>query len=333
MQTLNKCLGYDSRWVGQHGIGRFAAEIKNRLEFNHHFDDTKSPTGPLSSIHLGRWLERSGAKALYTPGYIPPIGTRLPFVFTIHDLNHIDIPHNSSISKKLYYQLIIRPAIDRAYKVLTVSEYSKKRILEWADCDEEKIRVVGNGISESFFSNSTAETPGYAYFFCCSNRKGHKNEKRLIHAFAQSQLGNDIKLVITGDIDADLHNTINKHKLHNKVLFTGRVSEEKLAALYKGALATVFPSIYEGFGLPVIESMACGTPVIASNTTSLPEVGGQAAYYFDPYNIESISDAMLKLANDDELRREMRANGFLQAKNYSWEKTAKSVSAALDGII
>lgn len=333
MQTSGNSLGYDSRWVGQHGIGRFAAEIKNRLEFKHHFNGTGSPTGPLSSIHLGRWLETCGAKALYSPGYIPPIGTRLPFIFTIHDLNHLDVPHNSSLSKKLYYHLIIRPAIDRAYRVLTVSEYSKKRILEWANCDEQKIQVVGNGISESFYSDSAPTTLGYNYIFCCSNRKGHKNEQRLIQAFAHSHLGKDIKLVITGDIDASLQAAIHKYKLHNKVYFTGKVSEDKLAALYKGALATVFPSIYEGFGLPVIESMACGTPVIASNTTSLPEVGGQAAYYFDPFDVESISSAMLKIANDEELRKSMRANGFVQAKNYSWEKTAKSVSEALDGII
>jgi len=333
MNTFENHLGFDARWIGQHGIGRFAAEINNRLKFNYQFQSESSPTGVLSSVNLGHWLRSCGAKALYSPGYIPPSGTRLPFAFTIHDLNHLDVPHNSSISKKLYYKHIIKPAIYSSYRILTVSEYSKNRILEWSQCDEKKIHVVGNGVSDSFTTNTTPVMPGYDYFFCCSNRKGHKNEHRLIQAFSHSQLGRDTKLVFTGTVDADTHSTIQKYKLENKVIFTGKVSESELASWYKGAIATVFPSLYEGFGLPVIESMACGTPIIASNTTSLPEVGGDAAHYFDPLAIESISAAMIKIASDIELRQTMHARGLIQAEKFSWPKTAELVTKALDGII
>lgn len=333
MNIVENNLGYDARWIGQHGIGRFASEINNRLKFDYQFKSSNSPTGIFSSVHLGRWLNSCKAKALYSPGYIPPSNTHLPFAFTIHDLNHLDVPHNSSISKKLYYKHIIKPAIYNSYRVLTVSEYSKKRILEWSECDPNKVHVVGNGVSDSFTIHATPMMPGYDYFFCCSNRKGHKNEERLIQAFSYSQLGRDTKLVFTGAEDESISTIIQKYRLENKVIFTGKVSESELAAWYKGAVATVFPSLYEGFGLPVIESMACGTPVIASNTTSLPEVGGNAAQYFDPLIIESISDAMTQIVSDAELRQTMRKLGLVQAEQFSWHKTAKLVSNALDGII
>ena len=329
MQRINHCLGYDSRWIGQHGIGRFAGEIHSRLKFEHNYDAANSPTGVFSSYHLGRWLESNKAKGLYSPGYIPPTGTRLPFIFTVHDLNHLDVPHNSSIFKRLYYQQIILPGINKAHRVLTVSEYSKKRIIEWSHCDAQKVHVVGNGVSDNFNSNISPMMPGYPYFFCCSNRKGHKNEPRLLKAFAYSQLGKNFKIVFTGDSDIESNKLINALNLENNVIFTGKISETELAAWYKGALATIFPSLYEGFGLPIIESMACGTPVIASNTTSLPEVGGNSAQYFDPLEIESISASMCEVANNDELRELMRANGLMQVKKFSWDKTAALVSNAL----
>lgn len=333
MQASENCLGYDSRWIGQHGIGRFAAEINNRLVFDYHFNAESSPTDVFSSYYLGKWLKQSGAKALYSPGYIPPSGTNLPFSFTIHDLNHLDVPHNSSVLKKIYYKIVILPAIERASSILTVSEFSKKRIIEWSNCDERKVHVVGNGVSDTFYSEAPPMLPGYSYFFCCSNRKGHKNEQRLLLAFAHSKLGKDIKLVLTGNIDEKTHKAIVKYKLKNQVIFTGKVSEIELSAWYKGAIATVFPTLYEGFGLPIIESMACGTPVIASNTTSLPEVGGKSAHYFDPYSIESISTAMCKMASDSELRSTMRESGFHQAKKYSWDNTAELVKQAIAGMI
>ncbi|MFH6564792.1 glycosyltransferase family 4 protein [Pseudomonas kulmbachensis] len=326
-------IAYDSRWNGQHGIGRFAIEVSNRLNFSHYLTSKNSPTQLFSEFRLSRWANKCGAKALYSPGYIPPHGSKLPFAFTIHDLNHLDVPYNSSFLKKVYYKSIIRPAIDKAYKILTVSEFSKSRIVEWSNCDERKVHVVGNGVSDFFFAANSPMTPGYQYFFCCSNRRGHKNEVRLLQAFANSKLGKDFKLVLSGDMDKITNDTIKSLNISDLIIFTGKVSEDMLAAWYKGAIATVFPSIYEGFGLPIIESMASGTPVIASNITSLPEVGGDAAYYFDPYELDSISDAMSKIAYDDSLKSKMREKGLEQARKFSWDKTAELVSKALDGII
>lgn len=322
-------IAFDSRWIGPHGIGRFATEVQDRLNFTKLFDGAGNPASFASSVRLGRWLAGSGAKALYSPGYIPPSGSRLPFVFTIHDLNHIDVEHNSSVLKRLYYQIIIRPAVHRAEQVLTVSEFSRGRIVEWADCDPDRVTVVGNGVSDIFHAQVVPMQPGYAYFFCCSNRKGHKNEKRLVQAFKLSGLHRDCKLVFTGNADIDLQQLIAREDLQDRVLFTGRLSEIELASWYRGAIATVFPSLYEGFGLPVAESMACGTPVITSEVSSMPEVGGDAALYVDPHDSDSISMAMLAVAGDTELSKQLCARGLVQAQNFTWDRTAGLVSTAL----
>lgn len=325
-------IAYDSRWMGQNGIGRFATELQARLNFTHLFDDASHPASFASSIKLGRWLATSKAKGLYSPGFIPPSGSKVPFVFTIHDLNHVDIEHNSSRLKKLYYQCVIRPAIHQAERVLTVSEFSRGRIIEWADCDPERVMVVGNGVSDIFHADVAPMRPGYTYFFCCSNRKGHKNEKRLVQAFSHSGLHRDSKLVFTGSTDAQLQRLIERKGLEEQVVFTGHLSETQLAAWYRGAIATVFPSLYEGFGLPVAESMACGTPVITSEISSMPEVGGHAALYVDPRNTESISMAMTAVAGSPELSSSLAARGMQQARNFTWDKTAKLVSKALHSL-
>ncbi|TKA90184.1 glycosyltransferase family 4 protein [Halopseudomonas bauzanensis] len=322
-------IAFDSRWIGQHGIGRFATELQDRLNFTCLFDDPNPPASFSSSVRLGRWLAGSGAKALYSPGYIPPSGSRLPFVFTIHDLNHIDVEHNSSTLKRLYYQLIIRPAIHRAEQVLTVSEFSRGRIVEWAGCDPERVTVVGNGVSDIFHAEVSPMQPGYAYFFCCSNRKGHKNEKRLIEAFKLSGLHRDCKLVFTGKANNALQQLISREGLQQQVLFTGHLCETELASWYRGAIATVFPSLYEGFGLPVAESMACGTPVITSELTSMPEVGGNAALYIDPHDSDSISLAMIAVAENAELSSRLCNRGLTQSRNFTWDRTASLVRDVL----
>ena len=323
---------FDSRWIGSHGIGRFAQEIACRLNFTSHYTSKNNPASFFSALELGLWATPKKGRAIYTPGYIPPLFSALPFSFTIHDLNHIDVPHNSSLFKQIYYRNIILPAINRAYRVLTVSEFSKKRIIDWSGCQPDKVKVVGNGVSSAFHDAVSPIKPGYSYIFCCSNRKGHKNEARLLHAFKKSALNNQVKLVFTGTPDEPILGIIKKLHLDTSVTFTGRIPEEELAGWYRGAIATVFPSLYEGFGLPIIESMACGTPVIASNTTSLPEVGGDAGYYVDPLNVESIAEGLKHVVQDKFLQADMRKKGLSRAKLFTWDRTANLIGDALKGM-
>jgi len=323
---------FDARWIGQHGIGRFAFETSKRIEFGHLYKSEKNPAAPLSSIYLGKWFKTSKAEVLFSPGYIPPIFVKKPFCFTIHDLNHLDLPYNSSPLKRAFYQTVIKPAIKSSFKVLTVSEFSKKRIIEWTNCPADKIEVVSNGTSSNFTPFAKPQKYNTPYIFCCSNRKGHKNEKRLFQAFSQCSAKSDLSLVMTGEADSETTLILNHLKLDGRVYFTGKLSEENLASWYRGAVASIFPSIYEGFGLPVIESMAVGTPAIIANAASLPEVGGTAAYYFDPFDIDSISQAIDTVTYDELLKKTMSSSGLAQAKNFSWDRTAALVSNALTSL-
>jgi len=328
-------LAFDYRWAGDNGIGRFAREIQHRLQCELTLKNG-GPARAFSPLEIDAFLHSSGATSFFSPGYVPPLLSKVPFIFSIHDLNHIKSGHNASLAKSIFYKIIVKPAVERSHRVLTVSEFSKSEIINWTNCRPEKICVVGNGISETF---KTYEDPllniapiTSPYFFCCSNRKSHKNEKRLIDAFYLSGLASDFRLVFTGIPDIALEKHIHRRKLSTSVLFTGALTEQTLASYYKGALATVFPSLYEGFGLPLLESMACGTPVIASNTSSLPEIGGDAALYVDPESPESIAHAMSSLAADQYLRKSLQKKGFSRAQLFSWEKTVSLVRDALEGL-
>lgn len=331
---MNSCVAaYDARWIGLHGIGRFASEIAKRHHFGLQFTGRGNPAGMFSAFELGRWLKRTGAKGLYSPGYIPPIGSNIPYVFTIHDLNHLDVSHNSSMAKRLFYRTVILPGVHRAYRIVTVSEYAKKRIIAWSGCAPDKVMVSCNGVSEVFREDVKPAMPGYHYIFCCSNRKGHKNEVRLLEAFRLSALYNELKLVFTGEVDSNIAFRINKLNLNNAVVFTGKISEAELACWYSGAIATVFPSLYEGFGLPVIESMACGTPVVTSNITSLPEVGGDASIYVNPYSVESIASGIKQVVGDNALRNRMKEKGMQRASLFTWDRATENVQKALQGML
>lgn len=310
---------YDARWEGSHGIGRFSREIKERINFEEIFVEA-----------AGKSLAK---KAFFSPGYRPPLFINKPFVFTIHDLNHIDLKFNSSLLKRLYYRIFIKKGVKECYRVLTVSRFSKSRIVEWFGCDPEKVIVVGNGVNEFFFRNRISIKRDKPFFLCVSNRKGHKNEKALVRSFCISQLSHSHELWFTGSPSVELEGLIHEQGLTDSVGFTGMLSEDHLAAWYKGALALVFPSLYEGFGLPVIESMASGTPVITSNTTSLPEVGGNAALYVDPTSHEQISDAMIRVSSDGLLRQKMREMGLKQASKFSWDTTARKVEDVLKEMV
>jgi glycosyltransferase involved in cell wall biosynthesis len=326
-------LAYDARWIGPHGIGRFATEIAERLSFDLHFTNQGNPASLFSSFELTSWVWQSCASGLYSPGFIPPSGSTIPFIFTIHDLNHIDVSHNSSKLKRLYYQYVILPGLHRARHIITVSQYSKQRIVEWSGCAPEKVVVACNGVSAVFIEQGDQSKPGYPYLFCCSNRKGHKNEIRLLEAFKSSGLCKEMKLVFTGVGDENSSAKITSLGLTDRVVFTGKIGESDLAAWYRGAVATVFPSLYEGFGLPVIESMACGTPVVTSTTTSLPEVGGDAAIYVDPLSIDSIVQGMIRVVHDSSLRENMRKRGIERAAMFTWARAATVVHTTLEEML
>jgi glycosyltransferase involved in cell wall biosynthesis len=321
----------DQRWIGHHGIGRFARHVLAGLDYRP-VPLASHPAAPLDAWRLTRALgELTRNDLFFSPGYNSPLFCAAPLVFTIHDLSHIYCPENSSPLIRLYYAMVLKPACHRAVNILTVSEFTRAQIVEWSGVPPERVFNVRCGVDSSYHPADDSYGLRFPYLLCVSNRKRHKNEFRLVEAFARARLAAGIRLVFTGKHTAELADCIERHHVAPRVHFMGVVPEEKLPSLYRGAEALVFASLYEGFGLPLLEAMACGTPVVAANTTALPEVAGDAALLVDPTSVEQIAGAMEQIVSDTSLRRRLREKGLAQAAQFSWASTTARVHELLTG--
>ena len=223
--------------------------------------------------------------------------------------------------------------------MLTVSESSKRDILRFVDTAPEKIDVIYNAYDERFGVEPREEDVVRVreryqlhdeFVLYAGNVKPHKNLERLIEAFhlVRKRGLDHLKLVLIGDEIskyAALRRAVHQHQLHKYVRFLGYLPEETLAVMYRLAGVFVFPSLYEGFGLPPLEAMASGTPVVTSNVSSLPEVAGDAAVLVDPYDPEAIADGIYRVLTDEALRRDLRAKGLARARQFSWEASVRRV--------
>lgn len=170
------------------------------------------------------------------------------------------------------------------------------------------------------------------YVICVSNRKGHKNESRLLDAFALAKLPADVKLVLTGTPDSALLARALSLNIGSRLVFSGNLDEERLADLYRGALFLIFPSLYEGFGLPIIEAFSCGTPVITSNVTAMPEIAGEAACLVDPNNVEDIANSIDDLYQSQDLRAALRKKGLIRARSFNWQAVVDRIRFTVDRV-
>ncbi|HVH29455.1 MAG TPA: glycosyltransferase family 1 protein [Vicinamibacterales bacterium] len=301
----------------------------------------RAPNYSLSEqIRIPLALRRERVTLFHAPHYVLPPLVRCRSVVTIHDCIHLMFPQYLPNRLALAYaRTSIVLAARRATRVLTVSESSKRDILRFVDIPADKIDVIYNAYDERFgFEPHEADVVRVReryqlhdeFVLYAGNVKPHKNIERLIEAFyLVRQRGLDhLKLVVIGDEIskyAALRRAVHAHQLHKYVRFLGYLPEETLAVLYRLAGVFVFPSLYEGFGLPPLEAMASGTPVVTSNVSSLPEVAGDAAVLVDPYHPESIADGIERVLCDHSLRRELRAKGLLRARQFSWEASVKRV--------
>lgn len=322
---------FDKRWEGGHGIGRFSEEISKRINFDKYIDNNIKPTSPLD-ILVTPWYMIFNDFVYFTPGFNAPYLFVERSVITIHDLNHIDVDNNSNLLKKMYYKLVLKRACIKSLAILTVSEFSKKRIMEWSNVSADKITVVGNGVSDVFSPEGEVHCPGYEYILCVSNRKEHKNEKRLIEAYSLIKDETDVKLMFSGKPTTELFDLIRSYDLNNEIIFTGFISDEELPSYYRGALVLIMPSTYEGFGLPVVEAMACGVPTIASSTTSLGEIADQASLLINPFSVQEISNALREVIFSSELRGELKKKGLEHVKKYTWESTVGKIKNVLSNL-
>jgi len=323
----------DQRWIGNHGIGRFARHVLAGLDYRP-VALASNPAAPLDSWFLARALGKLARNDLFfSPGYNTPLFCPSPFIFTIHDLSHIYCPENSSPPIRLYYAAIMRRACHRAASILTVSEFTRRQIIDWSGVPAERVFNVGCGVDPPYQPRGDSYGTSFPYVLCVSNRKRHKNEFRIVEAFAKAGLDPQIHLVLTGEPSADLMDRIEAYHIRSRIDFVGVVPEAKLPSLYRGAEALIFPSLYEGFGLPVLEAMACGTPVVTANATAMPEVAGDAALLVDPNSVEQIARAMEQIVSDTTLRQQLRHKGLRRAAEFSWPSTAARVRELINGSV
>jgi glycosyltransferase involved in cell wall biosynthesis len=285
-------------------------------------------------------LAREGVRLVHEPHYVLPPLTRCRSVVTIHDCIHLMFPqYLPSKLGYVYAKGSMWTATRKANRILTVSEASKRDILRFFDVPPEKVVVIHNAIDERFLTPADPERMDlvrqryqldHPFVLYVGNIKPHKNIQRLIDAFARarSRCPDNLKLIIIGDEISKypaLRQSVHKHKLDKHVRFLGFQPMETLAAFYRYARVFAFPSLYEGFGLPALEAMACGAPVVTSNVSSLPEVAGGAALLVDPYDPDSIAHGIVQAVNDDALRAEMIARGKERARSFSWTQSVRRI--------
>jgi glycosyltransferase involved in cell wall biosynthesis len=281
-------------------------------------------------------LRRERPDVFHAPHYVLPAAVSCPSVVTIHDCIHLMFPQYLPNRRAyLYARTVMWAAAKRADAILTVSEASKRDILRFFDVPAEKVVVVYNAIDERFWTvPDDADVARvreryqleHGFVLYAGNVKPHKNIERLIDAFADIRQGEfeELKLLIIGDEISKLpalRRAVHRHHLHKHVRFLGYVSDETLAILYRLAAVFVFPSLYEGFGLPPLEAMASGTPVVTSNVAALPEVTGDAAVLVDPLDTSSIVRGVRNVLTDANLASTLRRKGPLRAREFSWERS------------
>ena len=285
-------------------------------------------------------LAREGVRLVHEPHYVLPPLLQCRSVVTIHDCIHLMFPEYLPNRLAYYYAKgSMWAASKKSDRILTVSEASKRDILRFFNVPPEKVAVIHNAIDERFLAPADPERMelvkqryqlDHPFVLYVGNIKPHKNIERLIAAFgrAREQCDNKLKLIIIGDEISKypgLRQQVHKHKLDKYVRFLGFQPMETLAAFYRLARAFVFPSLYEGFGLPPLEAMACGAPVVTSNVSSLPEVAGGAALLVDPYDEEAIAASIVRAVNDEALRADLIARGRERARMFSWKQSVQKI--------
>jgi len=286
-------------------------------------------------ISLKFVLKRHKPDLLFSPDGFLPISSGVPAVSVIHDLNFEHYPKDLPWSVITYYQNMFPRFARTARRIATVSEFSKQDIIKHYGIDSNKIDVVYNGCSDYFrpldeiSRKSIREkyTGDAEYFIFVGSLHPRKNLVNLFKAFDlfKQTDQNGIKLLLAGARmwwTNEIKDTFGSMKYKDDVIFTGRVSDTDLSGLMASALALTYVSYFEGFGIPILEAFHCGTPVITSGISSMPEVAGDAAILVDPFNTESIADAMRKVANDPVLRNNLIEKGIVRKELFSWEKTA-----------
>lgn len=321
------------------GVERYAREVLARISTS---PSVVTPRRPIRGVRGHLWEQgvlpaRIGRDLLWSPCNTGPLAVAKQVV-TIHDCAFFDHPEGFSRKFAAWYSWLVPKLARRIRRIITVSQFSKERLLEYCGVAPEKIVVIPHGVDERFRplpAETVARTrtllglpPHYVLFV--GNLAPRKNLARLLDAWKTvSPTYPEHSLVLAGMAD-NVFRDAGLGQLPSSVVRLGYVGDEHLPAVYGGAELFAFPSLYEGFGLPVLEAMACGVPVMTSGVTSLPEVAGDAALLVDPYRWESLADGLHKLLSDNVLRDELARRGLERAKSFTWDRTADTTWRTLN---
>ncbi|MEN3070466.1 glycosyltransferase family 1 protein [Uliginosibacterium sediminicola] len=317
----------DLRWPAASGIGVVAQELVSRLRRNFIVDGLDLSTrigSPLSPCSLSYALLKTGGHDIFwNPGFVPPVYSKRATVVTVHDLTH---RHFYTKAHRLYYDIFLKGLYRRADRIVCVSEYSRQEFCEWSGVPEDRVHVVYNGVSSVFVPEPMSAQVSEPYVFYPGNYRSYKNLERLIRAFALSDLPRaGVALAFTGHGNESLLACAKTCGVEHHLRFLGVLEQSELVATYRKSLGVAFVSLYEGFGLPIVEGMAVGVPVLIGRSSCLPEIAGGAAIMVDPREEDSIADGLNKMIFDEQLRRDLVVRGSERVKYFSWDKSAEAV--------
>ena len=327
------------------GQQRVTAEILDRLGPVERI----APDRPLGGAAGHAWEQivlpwRARGKLLWSPSATGPL-IKSDQVVTLHDVAFLDVPQFFSKNFAQAYQTLLPLLVKRAAKIVTVSRFSAERIAATLNIPQARIAIIGNGVSVQFRPYDAADIAATAqalnlpprYLLLQATADRRKNLARALEAWtlALPKLPTDVHLVIAGNL-ARTHVFGEVGGLANvpRMQSLGFVEEQHMGPLMAGADSFLFPSLYEGFGLPIIEAMACGTPVLTSDATATVEIAGDAALLVDPQSAQSIAQGIVAIASDEGLRQSLKEKGFARAKLYSWDQAAaeyRALFASLGG--
>jgi glycosyltransferase involved in cell wall biosynthesis len=310
-------------------------------------------------LRLSREMRSAPPDVLFVPSHVLPVVHPRRCVVTVHDLGYHYYPEAHTLFQNAYLRWSTRYNARTATRVLADSDATRKDLLRYYGISEERIVVVYPGRDETLVPVEDPQTLravraryglSEPYFLYVGTLHPRKNLVRLVNAFAtllradrtgsgpadgRVDSASGPQLVLAGQkgwLYEEIFARVRKLNLEDSVILTGYVPDADLPALFGGALAFVFPSLYEGFGLPVLEAMACGTPVICSNVSSLPEVGGDAALLVDPLDTKALAEAMHQVSTDEGLRTTLVDRGYQQIKRFSWQRCANQVLQVLEDV-
>jgi len=281
----------------------------------------------------------SNTKLYFSPHYPIPLGYKGRLLVTVHDVFHLAMPKLvGGWHKRCYANLMFRHLCNRATAIITVSEFTKRELYRLVHIETLPIYPIHLGVNQSWFEVDKTNSPHHKpYLVFVGNIKPNKNLATLVDAYIKilPEIPHDLILIgkKSGFITGDSQVKALAKQYPDRIIFTDLVSDESLKNYVANASALVFPSLYEGFGLPPLEAMACGCPVIVSDKASVPEVCGDAAIYFNPESTDDLAKKMINLLNDQSLQDNLCHRGIERAKQFTWEKSIAQTVAVIQNLL